>query len=112
LVEHGANVDGGKAKGLPLEFAAVHGRMDIVDYLIKKGANVNAIATYSDGSTGNSALTEAILSGSFDIVKLLVEDGADLNYKDKAWGDKTALQAAEACQSVHIVEYLRQKSGK
>jgi ankyrin repeat protein len=112
LVELGANVNGGNVRGLPLEFAAVYGRTDIANYLIKNGADVNAIATYSDGSTAKSALIEAILSGSFDIVKILVEDGVDLNYHDKAWENKTALQVAEACQSTRITEYLRQKSGK
>jgi len=55
--------------------AAYYGRNDIVELLIDRGANVNAVS--SSGSM--SALMLAAAKGQVDTVKLLLKRGADIN---------------------------------
>lgn len=57
---------------LPLHYAADYGQADVLDYLIIKGANVNAPDKY-----GITPLLSAIFEGHTDSVKLLLEKGAD-----------------------------------
>ena len=110
MVEHGVSVNGITIKGKPLSTAATFGLTDIADFLISKGADVNGISKYNDGSIATAPLTNAILSGSFDIVKLLVEHGADINYKDVGGGGDSALQIAERHMSNRIKEYIKTKT--
>jgi len=109
LVNHGADVNGGKARVMtPLDRAVTFNRADVAKYLIEKGANVNIIGVYSDtGEKTDSLLTTAIQNGYFDIVKLLVENGADVNYVEE-WtdGKKTELDIAKREVSKHIIDYL------
>ncbi|MBN1392013.1 MAG: ankyrin repeat domain-containing protein [Sedimentisphaerales bacterium] len=72
-------------KMMPLHYAIMHGRADIVKALLEKGADVNAVG----GDFDSTPLLLAIMSGLNDkcpdpeIVKLLLEYGADANIKDK-----------------------------
>lgn len=100
-------MNGGKAKGVPLFFAATYGRTEIAIFLIEKGADVNAIGKYSDGSQCDPIIVAAIQSGSFDIVKSLVEHGAKLEYSF-AGNHETAVQTASSRPSKNILEYLEQ----
>ncbi len=76
--------------------------MDIVKYLIEKGADVNAKDYY-----GVTALMYAALYGHLDIVKYLVEHGADVNAKNVN-GD-LALMYASNYGHTDIVKYLVEK---
>ncbi|MFZ2959557.1 MAG: ankyrin repeat domain-containing protein [Candidatus Ozemobacteraceae bacterium] len=86
LLENGADVnakkDGRECCGTPLHKAAKTGTPDIVDYLIQKGAQVNAID--GRGQTPLFQTTTRISDSSKDIevAELLIKKGANVNAKD------------------------------
>lgn len=61
-----------------LIWASRNGQLEIVQYLIEEGANVNA---ESPGNT--TALIHAAVHGHLEVVQLLIANGADLNVKRK-----------------------------
>ncbi|KAK3395314.1 hypothetical protein B0H63DRAFT_492216 [Podospora didyma] len=61
----------------PLHMAALKGQTKIMDILLNKGADINAL-----DSTGRSALHCAVEGERMDAVTLLVERGADVNILD------------------------------
>jgi uncharacterized protein len=66
--------DGFPVFALPAAF----GHLEVAEYLLGKGADVNAAAT---NGTGYNALTGAVASGHTAIVGWLLENGADPNYR-------------------------------
>lgn len=65
--------------GFPVvALAAFLGHLGVTEYLIAKGADVNAIST---NGTGYTALTGAVASGQKEIVELLIQNRADVNYR-------------------------------
>lgn len=105
LLNKGVDVNGGKGEkmGDPLLTASEIGTSEIVNLLIKKGADVNIYAQSKD-----SALNFAIIYGNMDIVKLLVENGADINtahYKS----NETPLLIAARSTSQNVLKYLIEK---
>ena len=69
--------------------AACGGHLDVVKFLIDKGADVKA-----KDNTGRTALTYAALRGNLDVVKFLIEKGLDVKARDKV--GRTVLD--ECCQ--------------
>lgn len=65
--------------------AAFQGSLDIVDYLLKRGAQVNALDSY-----GRSAVFYAAQQGHYEVMLLLEQHGADLLIKDKDGVDITS----------------------
>lgn len=61
----------------PLGLAAYLGHLDVVRFLLSKGADVNQIGKNPSKFT---ALTGAVASRHHDVVKVLLEAGADPNY--------------------------------
>lgn len=59
-----------------LAYAARNGDVDMVRYLIERGANVDA---HDAARAGETALYEAVSCGHFEVARLLVEHGADPN---------------------------------
>jgi ankyrin repeat protein len=57
---------------------AVFGHLEVAEYLLGKGADVNAAAT---NGTGYNALTGAVASGHTSIVAWLLANGAEPNYR-------------------------------
>ncbi|OQV19134.1 putative Myotrophin [Hypsibius exemplaris] len=55
----------------PIHFAADYGQREVIEYLLSKGADVNAVDKH-----GISALLAAIWEGHTDCVKLMLEKGA------------------------------------
>lgn len=51
--------------------------IDMLDFLIKNGANVNAV----DGEYQNTVLGLAVQSGNIDKIQFLLDAGADINYQ-------------------------------
>ncbi len=115
----------------PLAWAAVRGHTAVADYLIRRGANVNA----ADGA-GWTPLHLAARGGHLELVKLLVKCGADVGAKTEALPatssnslpgsppvapgepirppvrypaipSRTALDWADAMTHTSVVEYLR-----
>lgn len=76
--------------------AADHGHVELVEYLINSGANLNAIGSY-----GWTALQNAVLEGSVDCVNTLLRAGADVNIKN--------IQGTTALGVALREEYLREE---
>lgn len=79
--------------------ASFYNRLDIVEWLIYHGAEVNA----SD-KTGNTSLHAAVQEGNVFIMRFLLEHGADVNSKN-VFGN-TPLWMAKPMQSKEIFEIL------
>ncbi|RGP78953.1 sex-determining fem-1 [Fusarium longipes] len=73
----------------PLQLAVKTRRLDLVVYLLDRGANVNAAA---EGVGGGTALQLAVESGDLCITTILLDRGAQVN----AHGPLTALEIAAA----------------
>lgn len=72
------------AEGDYLDAAALKHHTGAVDWLLEQGADPNGFVAYEDGSRGSPPLITAIQQGRLDLVELLVEAGADVNGRD-AW---------------------------
>lgn len=76
LAEHGAQIDG--EGWTPLHYAIFRGSLELVQFLLGKGANVDAVAP-----NRQTALMLAIIqTGKPEIVKLLLESGANADLAD------------------------------
>lgn len=82
---------------LPLEWAALNGRKEIVAALLDRGAPVNGRSR-----EGYTALHGAGFLGHADIVDLLIQRGADINFPSNS--GETPLHSAE--QGFETVQYI------
>jgi ankyrin repeat protein len=82
-----ARADGRAIRNEHLIDAARAGHLDMVRWLLDKGADLSATKDY-----GSTALRSAVLSRTTDVVKFLLERGADIEAKD-SYG-QTALDLA------------------
>ncbi len=83
----------------PLLFASSLGKKNMVEILIKAGANID-----KQNSSGDTALIAASRIGNIEIVKYLIKAGADID-KQNSSGD-TALIAASRIGDIEVVKYL------
>jgi hypothetical protein len=88
----------------PLHVASSNGRKDVVEFLLSKGADKNAINV--DGMT---PLHLAAGYGHKEVVELLLSNNADVNIKDSH--GMTPMRVAKATDHNDIVEFLRQHGG-
>lgn len=86
----------------PLAEAAQEGHLELVKHLIAAGAQVNAAS-----ATGDTPLMYACENGHTDVMEVLLEAGADL--EQEAEGGRTPLM--KACRAGHLcaVQYLVSK---
>lgn len=89
----------------PIVQAAGSGNVDLVRFLLDRGAVVNHVI---GGRARCFALTQAAWGGHLEVVRLLVERGAAVN---AVWGEKTAVDFAEWGQD-EVHDYLRSVGGK
>lgn len=88
------------------------GHLEVVKYLISKGADIHAkvdnkINSFHDGE---ATLMLAASSGQLEIVKYLVSKGANVNNQNKfQW---TALKSAAETGQLEVVKYLISKGAK
>ena len=96
VVKLGTNVDNSIDNRTPLMKASSDGYLEIVDFLIKKGANVNARNRLGDSPlilvAPNCDMDKDI---QLNIVELLLNAGADVNAQDN-YGN-TVLMLANEC---------------
>ena len=71
LIDHGADIELGAST--PMMEAAQEGHIDIVKFLISKGANIHAVT-----NTLDTALTYACANGHTQISELLISCGAEV----------------------------------
>ena len=88
-----------------LHFAARHGQMNIVEYLLSMGLDANGRAYDRE-----TPLHEAANQGNCEVAALLLRKGADVNARDS--NDRTPLQLAEEEGLKEIADYLRMYEGK
>jgi uncharacterized protein len=86
-----------------LALAAYLGEKRSVEYLIEKGAELNALAR---NETGYTALTGAVSQNHNEIAKILVKNGAQVNHSYE--GGFTPLMHAAYAGNVELVSFLLQ----
>lgn len=102
--EAGMGVNERDSAGTPmLSVASRAGRKEMIQWLIKKGADINAISQ----DRGYSALMDAVWKSNYDIVSLLVDLGADVNIV--AQDGQSILVLATGTSNIRICELLAMK---
>jgi ankyrin repeat protein len=81
--------------------AAYLGQKETTEYLIRKGADVNAVAR---NPTGFTALTGAVANNHTEIAKLLVKRGAQVNYRYE--GGFSPLMGASENGNLELVNFF------
>ena len=95
FLDHGLPVDAADGDGNTLlMLAAYRGRLDTVEALLARGADVN-----HRNDRDQSIMAGAIFKGEDEVVRRLVAAGADLDA-----GTPSARQAAEMFGRVHLLE--------
>ena len=61
----------------PLHYACTHGHLDVAEFLVSNGANVNAASI-----NGSTPLMMAVQSGNEELIKYLLDKGADLQLRN------------------------------
>jgi ankyrin repeat protein len=97
-------IDYGEHKITPLMKAAWDGELEIAQYLIDSGADVNAVDDQKE-----TALFSAVKRDRVEIAQLLIDRGAKVNVKDSR--EFTPLIAAAAAGNPEIIKILVKAGG-
>lgn len=98
---HGSDVNfRGPGGFAPLNAAARNGHLEIVQYLVERGANIDQ----NDNHLHKTALLAASFERHFDIVQYLVEKGANVNAQ--SMNGFTPLHDAAYVGNLQIVRFL------
>ena len=84
----------------PLLMAAAKDQMEILVYLVKKGANIN----YTHPVTRFNALHHAAFNGDKEMVKYLVDNG--INKQQNLKGDVSIIRALKEDNKPEMADYL------
>jgi len=104
LIEKGANIHDKKTrhKPTPLHVAAYTGCNEIIELLLKNGADINA-----RNILGETPLMYAIENGNVQTAKLLIDKGANIKATSRSYG--TALDFAIRYKRYEIINILQKK---
>lgn len=97
----------------PLHLAVLADQCEMVDFLVEKGANVNARQKNEDGGT---PLHWAAFLGRIEVARRLIEAGADVNAEDNR--ERTPLDVANHDRKAgkeakgKLAEFLRENGGQ
>jgi ankyrin repeat protein len=98
LLDFGVNPNFGTQE-IPLHWAVSNSSKQIIEYLIKAGADIEA-----QNDAGFTALLVAARTSTLEITELLVEAGADVSFELE--GEGNALMFAAEYNHLDIYEYL------
>ncbi|CAG8579394.1 8667_t:CDS:2, partial [Funneliformis mosseae] len=118
-LDHGQPIDSVLNGVLPIHVACINGNVSVVQYLIERGADVNAprlshkfngteknrATDQTVGTTGSTALHFAAANGCTQTVELLLKKGARVDVADK-YGS-TPLSVAMAKNHADVIELLK-----
>jgi ankyrin repeat protein len=112
LLDHGAKIDALDHDGkTPLHLAVRRRRLDLVKFLLARGAR----ARTQDKTLGCTPLHSAVERANEDalpsisVLELLLRAGADVNVRNE-FGE-TPLGVALRCEQTQIADFLRQRGG-
>ncbi|HVT03618.1 MAG TPA: ankyrin repeat domain-containing protein [Thermoanaerobaculia bacterium] len=106
LLDAGAKVEAGASGLTPLQFAASSGNIEMIRFLVKRGANVN----HGAKTGGQTALLSAIYGAHPEAVQALVDLKADVSAKTS--DGTTPLKAAQKGDQDDIVKILKAAGAK
>ncbi|MGL5029329.1 MAG: ankyrin repeat domain-containing protein [Wolbachia pipientis] len=140
LTNQNANVNTrDKYSWTPLHWAAYKGHLEVAEFLVKKGADINAASENLYGSrpihiaieNNNKNIIEFLLSkevgvndtdkqgytplhyaawrGRLEVAKFLIEKGADINAADTSTTGKKPIHVAAENNSESVIEFLLEK---
>ncbi|XP_070574733.1 ankyrin repeat and SAM domain-containing protein 6-like [Ptychodera flava] len=102
----------GEDGGTPLMFAAMRGRLDIVELLVQNGADFNR----QDTASGWTALMQATYYGKREVAKYLINQGADVNTQAKdgctAFDLAVLIDDADTTELVRLLASVAMKVNK
>jgi len=96
------NIDAPAAGRTPLQWAISRGHKDIVNLLLKKGADITLKT-----EEGDNALACAVWSGNAGMVQLMIDKGFDPT--EKATHGKSALDWAEVGGKPEIIQLVKKR---
>ncbi len=85
----------------PLTTAAIHGRIEIMEYLLEQGANIN-----QKGKLSLTALDEAIAQNQAEAFSCLIKHGADVNSRSGGAGYTPCIHAIRAGNHLFLKELI------
>ncbi len=108
LLRAGSSISERSAAGwTPMMLAAGAGQAEIVNLLIRHGADVDARGFGEENNEGMTALMAAAMHGHAEVVKLLIDRGSNIHLRSRA--GYTALLLSSSKGHLDCVELLLQK---
>lgn len=109
LIDHGIAINAlpNCVQGHALAVAISKGDLEMVKYLVSRGADVNL---QLKASSCGSVLTTAALQGKLDVIQFLIEQEADINARDLQGQYGSALVAASTREDTKALQLLIQHS--
>jgi ankyrin repeat protein len=98
--KRGAEIN--KSGWTPLHYACTEGHLSVADYLLSKGAKVDALS-----ESDTTPLMMAVRSGNIQLVRLLLDRGADLQIRNHQ--GFSAIDVAELFNQEEISKGLRSR---
>ncbi len=79
----------------PLQLAAFFGNKETVEFLVSRGADVNAVSHNTAFARGVPILQSAVASGNAEVVRILLDSGANPNVLNEQEGTPLFIAAHE-----------------